>query len=77
MNAITMKAIRLFHGLKPEEMAQKLGVSRSSIYRIESGSMGVSAAMKYRLGQAFDLTNPALLDAIEQTKKANEILGGI
>ena len=43
-------------GLKQEELAKKLHVTRNTIYRLRKGSVGVTAKMAVRLGKAFRTT---------------------
>ncbi len=70
--ASSLKVIRTAFGLKQEELAKRLGVSRSTISNIENGSMELTKPMFLAMLALF--TSGAALSAIPL---ANMVLAGI
>lgn len=56
-----IRQIRREKGIKPGDMAQSVGVKRSTIYTLESGSRGASWELMYRIAGALDVPIQQLL----------------
>lgn len=72
MERRNLKVLRVKHGLNQGEMAQRLGVSRSSYSDIESGKRNCSPAFMRKLQTAFDIPDA---DMWALTKTYNESEG--
>lgn len=72
MDRRNLKVLRARHGLKIGEMAEKIGVSRSTYADIESGKRGCSQSFLKKLQSAFDIPDA---DMWELTKTHEESEG--
>ena len=55
-----LKAFRLGSGLSAEEIAQKLGISRTALYRFEKGELAKIETLE-RLAEMLNVSIPTLL----------------
>lgn len=51
---------RIAAGLSQDALAQRVGVSRSQVWKLEAGKHAPSDPLRIRLAAAFDTTVPAL-----------------
>jgi DNA-binding XRE family transcriptional regulator len=68
-----MRAIRHYHNMTQESFAEALGVSVSSVKRIETGSMKMTPRIHWKLFSTFPLT-PEIISAIESARQAQNFL---
>lgn len=73
MNGDTIKAIRIYLGLSQPEMAKKLGVTASYICQMECKQKQVSDAIRIKIAQTFDVTEP-MLEAIRRAKLSDKLI---
>jgi antitoxin HigA-1 len=74
MDALTVRAIRLFFGLTQEEFAERLGMSLSAISAVETGKRAVTKNLRVRIAQKFDVDDERLIDAIRKSKTAEKYI---
>jgi DNA-binding XRE family transcriptional regulator len=72
VNNLTVRAIRLYHGLSQEAFAERLGVSKSTIAAIETGRRRVTKNVQIKIAQKFELTDD-LIQAIQRTQEASKL----
>lgn len=61
-----IKALRIQHGLKQSELAEKVGLGRTSITLIENGERAASIEVAYALADCFDVTTDYLLGRTDE-----------
>jgi putative molybdopterin biosynthesis protein len=64
-----LQEIRNARGLAAAELAQRVGVSRQTIYAIEDGSFVPNTAVSLRLARALDVTVEQIFSIDEETSK--------
>jgi transcriptional regulator with XRE-family HTH domain len=67
MDKETVRTLRIYFECSQKSFASKLGVSESTIAAIETGRRPVSAYVRTKILQVFDITDD-LLDVIRRTK---------
>lgn len=67
MRKITLKDIRLDKGLKAYKVAEKLGVSKRQLIRIEKGEISNIEKYKYKLAFIYQVPVEVILNAWEVT----------
>ena len=66
----SIKQLRKERGMTIQELADKVGCSKSQISLLESGKRGFSESWQIRLSKAFDLMPEELIDVDQIDKKA-------
>lgn len=72
---IALKQIRKFHGVKQFELARELGISKSYLSEIESGSKPISIDLLNKYSKIFSIPVSSLLmfsENIEKGKKSDK-----
>ncbi|TWT01815.1 helix-turn-helix domain-containing protein [Planomicrobium sp. CPCC 101079] len=64
---IRVKELRESHSLSAEELAEKIGVAKSTLSAYESGKKQVSIAHLVKLADYFEVTLDSLLDRSKET----------
>ncbi|WP_286884080.1 helix-turn-helix transcriptional regulator [Aneurinibacillus sp. UBA3580] len=72
-HAEIMRAIRYHKNMTQQELADAIGVSVSSVKRIETGSMLMTPHIHWKLFTMFPLTQE-ILSAIESVRQAQSFL---
>lgn len=70
MDRQLIKSIRLFNGLSQSEFSVKIGVSESTISRIESGERSISDRVRMGVVRNFEIS-PELLKAADSIREFN------
>lgn len=73
-----LKDLREKKGLSPEELAEKIGFAKSTIWAYESGKKQISVSHLARIADFFEVSVDGLLDRVERTidldlQNANEL----
>lgn len=69
-----LRLIRIFHDIKQNELAEKLGVSRSYLSEIESGKKSPSLEIVNKYSEYFDIPASSILffsEQLDNTDKEN------
>ncbi len=69
-----IKKLRKSHGFTQSQLAQKLGVSPSTIGMYEQGRRNPDSSMLVKIGETFSVTTDSLLGLPEKTCEAKDII---
>lgn len=72
MKIVRLRAVREQHGLTQEELAQRIGLSRSQIQRLEKGGSEPSTETIANLAHALDVSMEYLLGLSEKPNGIRE-----
>lgn len=67
-----LRLLRIFHDLKQNELAERLGLSKSYISELEKGNRNPSLEVVEKYARAFNIPTSSILFFSENLSEANE-----
>jgi transcriptional regulator with XRE-family HTH domain len=70
---VDVRSIRMFNGLKQNEMAQKLGISATYLCDIEAGRRRVTEDLRKKIAMVFGVSDE-LIEALKRSKLSDRLI---
>lgn len=71
LDKVTLRAIRIYFGMTQQQVADRLGMARSSYEACEAGRRRITPNLRMKVAQRFELTED-VFDAVARTREAEK-----